>query len=201
MQLTIDETFLPATLTAGPMSDEQFVEFCDQYPDYFIEMTADGEILIMPPNYSLTGMRNGKISAQLENWASHDQRGGVTDASGGFVLPNGARRSPDAAWTLKHRILALDQASLNGFWHLCPDFVIELRSQTDRLPVLRAKMQEWIDNGAQLGWLIDPERRTVEIYRPGREPEIRSGIDHVAGEQPVEGFDLALRPVWDPLSF
>jgi Uma2 family endonuclease len=102
----IDETFLPATLTASPMSDEQFVGFCAQYADYNIEMTADGEILIMPPRYSLTGARNGILSAQLENWASRDQRGFVTDASGGFALPNGARRAPDAAWTLKRRVLA-----------------------------------------------------------------------------------------------
>lgn len=177
MTFVIDEAFLPATLTAPAMSDEQFAEFCAQYADYNIEMTADGEILIMPPNYSLTGMRNGKIGSQLEIWAARDERGGVTEASGGFVLPNGARRSPDAAWTLKSRILALDQKSLNGFWHLCPNFVIELRSQTDRLPVLQAKMREWIDNGAQLAWLIDPERRAVEVYRPGRDPEIRTDID------------------------
>jgi Uma2 family endonuclease len=201
MPLMIDETFLPATLTASPMSDEQFVEFCTQYADYNIEMTADGEILIMPPNYSLTGARNGEIGSQLRGWAAGNQKGIMTDASGGFVLPNGARRAPDAAWTLKRRILALDKSSLNGFWHLCPDFVIELRSTTDRLRVLRAKMQEWIDNGAQLGWLIDPERSAVEIYRAGSEPEIRIGIDGISGEGPVEGFDLDLRPVWDPLSF
>ncbi len=124
----------------------------------------------------------------------------MTEATGGFVLPNGARRSPDAAWTFKHRILALDPASLNGYWHLCPDSVIELRSQTDRLPVLRAKMREWIDNGVQFAWLIDPDRLAVEIYRLGQEPEIRTGIDRIAGESPVEGFELDLRPVWNPLA-
>lgn len=200
MTFVVDEAFLPAKLTAPEMSDEQFAEFCAQYPDYFIEMTADGEIVIMPPNYSLTGMQNGEIGAQLMNWASRDGRGAVTDATGGFVLPNGARRSPDAAWTLKTRVLALGPKGIQGFWHLCPDFVIELRSQTDRLPVLRAKMREWVDNGAQLAWLIDPERRAVEIYRPGQEPEIRTEIDRIVGEPPVEGFDLDLRPVWDPLA-
>lgn len=201
MTLVIDEAFLPATLTASPMTDEEFAEFCAQYADYNVEMTADGEILIMPPNFSLTGMRNQKIGSQLENWASRDQRGAVTEASSGFVLPNGARRAPDAAWTQKAHIRALDSTSLNGFWHLCPDFVIELRSQSDRLAVLREKMEEWIENGAKLAWLIDPERHAVEIYRPRREPEILSGIDRIAGEQPVEGFELDLRPVWDPLSF
>ena len=201
MPLLIDESFLPATLTAPPMTDEQFAAFCAEHSDYFIEMTADGELLIMPPNYSLTGMRNGKIGAQLENWAAKDQRGAVTDASGGFVLPNGARRSPDAAWTLKDRVLELPPASLNGFWPLCPEFVIELRSQSDRLPVLRAKMREWIGNGAQLGWLIDPERRTVEVYRQGRETQMLVDVLEVTGEGQVDGFVLDLRPVWDPLSF
>ena len=183
------------------MDDLEFAEFCSRYPHSIIEMTAVGKILISPPNYSLTSMRNGKIGAQLETWASRNQDGAVTDPSGGFVLPHGARRGPEAAWTLKHRILALDAASRNGFWHLCPDFVTELRSQTDRLSVLRAKMQEWIDNGTQPGWLIDPDRHAVEIYRPVTEPEIRSGIDRIAGEQPIAGFELDLRPVWEPLSF
>ena len=201
MALVIDEAYLPATLTAPPMSDEQFAEFCAQYADYFIEMTAEGEILINPPNYSLTGARNQKIGFQLEGWASQDRRGIVTDASSGFRLPNGARRSPDAAWVFKSRVLALDRKRREGFWHFCPDFVIELRSQTDRLPVLRAKMREWIDNGAQLAWLIDPERKAVEIYRPQQEPEVRAGIEQIGGEPPVEGFALDLRPVWDPLAF
>ncbi len=201
MPLLIDEAFLPATLTAAPMTDEEFAGFCAQYPDFNVEMTAGGEIVITPPKYSLTAMRNADIAVQLGTWAARDRRGAVTDSSGGFLLPNGARRSPDAAWTLKHRVHALDQATLNRFWHLCPDFVIELRSQTDRLPVLRARMQEWIDNGAQLGWLIDPERRTVEIYRQGRDPEVRSGIDRIAGEGSVEGFELEPGAIWDPLSF
>ncbi len=199
MQLLVDEAYLPVTLTAPSMSDAEFAEFCTHYPDYFIEMTANGEIVIMPPNYSLTGMRNNKISAQLEVWSDRDGRGAATDSSGGFVLPNGARLAPDAAWTLNRRVMELPEDSLQGFWHLCPDFVIELRSRTDRLSVLRAKMQEWIDNGAQLAWMIDPEREAVEIYRPHTTPEIRIGIESVAGEGPVEGFLLDLRRVWNPL--
>jgi Uma2 family endonuclease len=199
MQLAIDEAYLPAKLTAAPMTDEEFVEFCAHYPDYFIETTAEGEIVIMPPNYSLTAMRNHEIGRQLGNWTILDGRGAATDASGGFVLPNGARRAPDAAWTLKSRLPGSTPKGLSGFWHLCPDFVIELRSPTDRLRVLRAKMQEWVDNGAQVAWMIDPERETVEIYRPGREPESRSGAASVAGEGPVEGFVLELALVWNPL--
>jgi Uma2 family endonuclease len=195
MSLVIDEVWLPATLTAPPMTDEQFAAFCAENPDYFIEMTAEGELLIMPPNFSLTGARNQKIGSRLEIWAERDGRGTVTDASSGFVLPNGARLAPDAAWTLNGRL----PPDLRGFWHLSPDFVIELRSDTDRLNKLRAKMREWIENGTQLGWLIDPERRVVEIYRPGQEPETLEGSDRIAGEGPVAGFDLDLRRVWEPI--
>ena len=181
------------------MSDEEFARFCADHPDYSIEMTAEGEIIIMPPNYSLTGVRNQEIGFQLRMWAKRDGRGVVSDASSGFVLPSGARRSPDAAWIAKSRLQGLDKTSLEGFWHFCPDFVIELRSHFDRLRVLRDKMQEWIANGTQLAWLIDAERRAVEIYAPGREPEVRVDVMSVAGEGPIEGFILELGPVWDPL--
>jgi len=200
MPLVIDETWLPAILTVGPMTDDAFAEFCAEHPDLFFEMTAEGELIVMPPNFTLTDTRNGKIYFQLEAWACRDGGGTVNGPSGGFVLPSGARRSPDAAWTSMTRIGQLDPATLERFWHLCPDFVIELRSHTDRLPVLRAKMREWIDNGAQLAWLIDPERRAVEIYRPGASAEIRPDAQSVEGEGGVAGFTLDLRPVWEPLS-
>ncbi|MDQ6665797.1 MAG: Uma2 family endonuclease, partial [Acidobacteriota bacterium] len=150
MPLVIEEDFLPATLTAAPMTDDEFAEFVAGYPEYFIEMTAEGEILIMPPAYSLTGMRGMKIARQVEDWTLRQGAGFATDGTSGFVLPSGARRSPDAAWTAKVRVQSMDDAFLQKYWHLCPDFVIELRSRTDRLPVLRAKMREWIENGAQL---------------------------------------------------
>ena len=181
------------------MTDEEFAEFCSEHPDLFFETTADGEMIVMPPNYSLTGMRNGVIFAELRAWAQLDGRGGVTEASTGFHLPSGARRSPDAAWTLKSRILALDPVTMERYWPLCPEFVIELRSHTDRLPVLRDKMREWLANGARLAWLIDPERRAVEIFRPGQEPETLIDAEQVAGEGPVAGFVLDLRAVWNPL--
>jgi Uma2 family endonuclease len=200
MQIAIDEAYLPATLTAPPMTDAEFAEFCAAYPDHLIEMTSDGDILIMPPNFSLTGVRNQKITTQLDHWAAVSGRGVTTEGTSGFVLPNGARRSPDAAWTRKDRIRALDRVSQETYWHLSPDFVIELRSKTDRLRTLREKMREWIGNGTELAWLIDPERRAVEIYRPGREAETLENPDRIAGEGPVEGFVLDLVPVWDPLA-
>lgn len=199
MALVIEDAFLPARLSAPPMTDEEFAAFCAEHPDLFFEMTADGELIVMPPTRSKTGVQNAEIMGQLRNWARQGADGVVTDSSAGFVLPNGARRSPDAAWTPKSEIAKLSPASREGFWHLCPAFVIELRSKSDRIPMLRAKMREYIENGARLGWLIDPEARAVEIYRPGREPERIEQIDTIAGEGPVEGFTLDLRLVWEPL--
>jgi Uma2 family endonuclease len=199
MALVIDDAFLPATLTAHPMTDEEFAEFCAKHPDLFFEMTGDGEIIVMPPAYSLNGARNAEISGQLVAWADRDGRGIACDSSTGFVLPNGARRSPDAAWTLKSRILQLESASRERFWHLCPDFVIELKSSTDRLRHIQQKMREWLANGAQLGWLIDPEIRSVAIYRPDGQVETRPDIHSIKGEGPVAEFALDLSPVWNPL--
>jgi Uma2 family endonuclease len=199
MPFTIDEAFLPAILTAPPMTDEEFAEFCSEHPDLLFEMSAEGELFVMPPNYTLTGLRHYKILRQLGDWAEHDGRGVVTDAASGFVLPNGARRSPDAAWTMKERIKQLDPKMIERYWHLCPDFVIEVRSQTDRLRTLR-EMREWIANGAHLGWMIDPENRTVEVYRPSREAEVLTNPESLLVEGPVEGFVMNLLPVWDPLN-
>lgn len=200
MPFTIDEAFLPATLTAPPMTDQQFADFCAEHPDLFFETNARGEIIVMPPNFSITGTRNLVIAMQLGNWALKDARGVASDSSTGFLLPNGARRSPDASWTPKDEIRKLSDSSREGYWHLCPAFVIELRSHSDRLAVLREKMEEYLANGARLGWMIDPETRTVEIYRPDRAPEALTGIDSLSGEGPVEGFVLQLRNVWDPLA-
>jgi Uma2 family endonuclease len=200
MAFTIDDTMLPARLTSHLMTDEEFAELCAEHPDLFLEMTAAGELIVMPATHSLTGVRNSRILRRLDEWAERDSRGLVTDAATGFVLPNGARRSPDAAWTAKARILQLSKKSQEGFWHLAPDFLIELKSDTDRLPVVRDQMREWIANGSQLGWLINPDDRSVEVYRPDRDPELRTSVESIEGEGPVEGFTPDLRPVWDPLA-
>src|SRR6266571_1649493 len=154
MALTLEDAFLPATLTAPPMNDEEFAAFCAEHPDLFFEMTADGDMIVMPPTQSFTGAQNADILAQLVPWARKDGRGIATDSSTGFVLPNGARRSPDAAWTPKVEIDKLGEQSRKGFWHLCPAFVVELQSKSDRMGRLRAKMREYVENGAKLAWLI-----------------------------------------------
>jgi len=204
MPFVINDANLPATLTAQSMTDEEFTAFCAEHPDLNFEMTAEGELIVMAPNHSDTSASNSDIAAQLGSWTRKDRRGYACDSSGGFVLPNGARRSPDASWTLKSRVQQLGARKRKAFWHLCPDFVIEIKSDSDRLKPLQKKMVEYLEQGAQLGWLIDPETKTVEIYRPGGEPggemEKRIGIDKVEGESPVAGFVLDLTYVWDPLA-
>jgi Uma2 family endonuclease len=195
MSLVIEEAYLPLTLTASPMTDVEFVQFCARYPDYPIEMSAEGEILILPLSDWLTSAQIGEILLQLSNWSRAGRRGWVTESSGGFVLPNGARRAPDVAWFPADKP-GIPQGKKGP--RFAPDFVIELRSPDDRLSRVRPKMREWVDNGASLAWLVDPERRVVEVYRPGREPETLADLETIAGEGPVEGFILDLRPVWDP---
>ncbi len=200
MAFMIDEALLPATLTSAPMTDEAFAAFCGEHPDLFFEMTAEGEIIVMPPNYSVTGFQGARICRQLEAWSEQDARGVAGDASSGFVLPNGARRSPGACWISHARIAELAEEERLRYLHLCPDFVIELKSKTDRMRVLREKMREWTGNGARLAWLIDTEAKAVEIYRPGREPERVENPAVLRGEGPVEGFVLDLSRIWDPLA-
>jgi Uma2 family endonuclease len=197
MAFTIKDAWLPATLTAVPMTDEEFAAVVAEHPDQSFEMSADGELIVMPPNYSTTGARNARIVAQLFNWAEHDQRGTAFDSSAGFVFPNRARRSPDASWVSNERIGAEDR-SREGYLHLCPDFAIELRSDSDRLRALREKLKEYVENGAQLAWLIDPLRQAVEIFRKGCAPEVREGIMMIEGEGPVRGFALELQRIWKP---
>jgi len=199
MTFSIDEAFLPAILTSQPMTDDEFAEFCAEHPDLFFEVTSEGELLVMPPTYSWTGVCNSDLSGQLSAWAKRDRRGVATDSSTGFVLPDGSRRSPDAAWTLKTRIAQLDPTVQRKFWHLCPDLVIELQSTSDRPRLLRDKMRDYMANGAQLAWLIQPESRSVTIYRPGQEPEVRTNVDTLFADGPASGFVLELASIWNPL--
>jgi len=163
-------------------------------------MTAEGELIVMPPTNSDTGASNFDIDVQLGIWAKKDRRGVGCDSSTGFVLPNGARRSPDASWTLKSRAKQLDSDQRDSYWHLCPDFVIEVRSKSDRLKQLREKMREYIEQGAQLGWLINPQDKTIEVFRADGSSQVLTGVDKIEGEGPVSGFVMDLTYVWDPLA-
>ena len=179
------------------MTDEQFAEFCAEHPDLMFEMTAEGELIVMAPTFSMTGSRNANIIRQLGTWADRDGRGIVNDSSTGYVLPNSSRRSPDASWVAKDRIKLLSEKSLQGFWHLCPAFVIELRTESDRVGVLRAKMDEYIANGALLGWLIDPIERKVHVYRPETGVEILDDPTQVSGDPILKGFTIDLSEIWN----
>ena len=199
---TADPTeILPIVLRLSPLielDERQFAEFCSLNRDLHIERTATGELEIMSPTKGPTGNRNAKITTQLENWTERDGTGLSFDSSMGYTLPNGAIREPDASWVPKSRLAALSPQDRDRFLPLCPDFVIELRSDTDRLSVLQAKMQEYIANGAQLGLLIDPLDRHVYIYRPDSEVQTLQNPETVSADPILPGFTLDLKEIWDP---
>ncbi|MCY4387814.1 MAG: Uma2 family endonuclease [Desulfurellaceae bacterium] len=181
---------------AVQLTDEQFVLLCQENPELRLEMTAQHELVIMPPTGSKTGWRNSKITQRLANWAETDGTGLVFDSSTGFRLPNGAKRSPDVSWLRRARWESLTEVQQNGFAPLCPDFVVELRSQQDRLATLQEKMQEYCATGAQLGWLIDPLEKRVHIYRLKQAVEIRDDPASLDGESILPGFVLDVRELW-----
>ncbi|WP_404790738.1 Uma2 family endonuclease [Altericista sp. CCNU0014] len=178
------------------MTDDQFFELCQHHRDYRFERTASGAIIIMTPAGGETSRRNLDLSSQLAVWNKKYKLGVAFDSSGGFKLPNGAERSPDTSWVAKDRWEALTLEQRAKFPPLCPDFVIELRSPSDTLSKLQQKMQEYIQNGARLGWLIDPQTQRVEIYRPGQPPEVALSPKTLSGENILPGFVLDLSEVF-----
>jgi Uma2 family endonuclease len=178
------------------MDDDEFFEFCAKNPKLRIERDANGKIIIMPPAGYETDFRNVEIVRQLGNWAVKDGRGFASGDNTEFFLANGAARGPDAAWIDASRLEQFSKREKRRFLHLCPDFVVELVSPSDRLNKVKAKMREWMDNGVVLGWLINPDRRTIYISRPGTEPEQLVDVDHIDGGGPVAGFRLELSRVW-----
>ena len=176
-----------------PMSDEEFFAFCQLNRKLRIERTSDGEVIVMTPSGGESGRINAKASARLCDWAESDGTGVSFDSSTGFFLPNGAERSPDLAWVRRARWEALTQDERERFPPLCPDFVGEIRSRSDRLATLQEKMQEYIDNGAELGWLIDPIERKVYVYRPGTPGVCLDDPDTVSGDPVLPGFTLHVR--------
>lgn len=180
-----------------PMSDEDLMRFCAANDIARVEREVNGEILVMSPAGNRTGRRNAAIISALDTWAQRDGRGYVFDSSTGFTLADGSMRSPDAAWIEAARWNALSKADQNRFSPICPDFLIELRSQTDDLAQLEAKMARWILNGAKLGWLIDPERQVVGVYRPGDRPEVHRHPPSVRGDGVLAGFELVMARIWD----
>jgi Uma2 family endonuclease len=177
------------------LTDEQFFELCSANRDMRFERSANGELIIMAPTGWGTGNKNAELGVDLGLWNRQARLGKVFDSSTGFRLPNGADRSPDASWVSKDRLEALNPDPAK-FLPLAPDFVVELRSESDTLKPLQTKMREYIDNGVRLGWLIDPKNQRVEIYRPGQEVEILEAPASLSGEEVLPGFRLDLSPMW-----
>ncbi|KAM3108008.1 Uma2 family endonuclease [Phormidesmis sp. 146-33] len=175
---------------------EKFYEFCQVNPDLRIERTAQGEVIIMPPTFSDTGNRNFDLAVELGIWARQDGTGICFDSSAGFTLPNGAVRSPDASWIRLDRWNALTDEQKASFAPICPDLVIELRSASDSLTTLQNKMQEYLDNGARLGLLIDRQNRTAHVYRPNVTPDILNDPESVSGDPELPKFTLRMTKIW-----
>ncbi len=194
-----EETGLPLIVKLRPvinLSEDQFFELCQINGDIRIERNAEGELLIMPPEGSHTGSRSARITVRLGMWAEQDGTGIYFGSSAGFTLPNNAVRSPDASWIQSSRWEQLPVEQRQVFAPICPDFVLELRSPSDTLADLRAKMQEYLDNGARLGWLIDPEPRQVYVYRPETPVERLDSPEAISGDPILPGFVLDMSEIW-----
>jgi Uma2 family endonuclease len=191
MEVATLEPFTPVKLTLD-LTDEQFFQLCQNNRDLRFERTATGELIIMPPTGGETSNRNIELSYQLQGWSRQNNLGKAFDSNGGFKLPKGGNRSPDASWVTIARWNALTPDQREKFLPLCPDFVVELRSASDSLKELQDKMIEYLDNGVRLGWLIDRQTLRVEIYRPGQAVEIMNSPRSLFGENVLPGFVLDL---------
>ncbi len=197
MQLALPELDAPAILNLNrAVSAADFEEFCAANPTLRAELTAHGEIIIMPPAGGESSFRSLDVAAELRNWAKVTGYGKAFDSSVAFVLPSGAILSPDAAWVANEKLQNLTPAQRRGFLRLTPDFIVEVVSPSDRLPDIETKMDAWIASGVAQAWLIDGDSRTVSIYRPGHPVERRQGELKVTGEGPVDGFALDLADIW-----
>lgn len=178
------------------LSPEQFLELSGLNDDLRLELTAEGELIVMTPVGGESSRRNMKLAIQVGAWSERDGTGVAFDSSGGVVLPNGAVRSPDASWVERSRYEALVPEQREKFLPLCPDFVVELRSPSDALSALQEKMVEYIENGARLGLLLDPARKRVYVYRRGESVQELADPEKVSAEPVLPGFELDLSTIW-----
>jgi Uma2 family endonuclease len=179
------------------LSDDEYFEFCMANRELNLERTAEGQILILPFPGGETAFQCTEVGAQLGNWADRDGRGKAFGSSVQFFLPTGAALSPRAAWVSDTKLARLSRQQLRKFPPLSPEFIVEVKSPADRLPAAQRKMREWMRGGVDLGWLIHPGKQAVYVYRAGQpEPQVRSGVTKLAGDGPVAGFKLDLKPIW-----
>ena len=172
---------------------EDFEKLCQDNPDLRLELSANGELIVMTPASWESSKKNSKLTSRVDTWNERDDLGEVFDSSGGFTLSNGAVKSPDVTWIEKSKLVDIPPGT--AFPRVVPDFVIELRSKDDSLKTLREKMEEYRDNGVRLGWLIDPQKKQVEIYRLGKEVEILQSPASLSGEDVLPGFVLDLNKI------
>jgi Uma2 family endonuclease len=190
------EDSMPVILHPPPMTDDEYYDFCQRYDGFRVERMSDGSVVIMPPTGWESGFQNSALSAQLYHWAKQDGRGKAFNSSAEYLLPDGSALLPDASWVSQKKIDQVPATRRKKFPRVCPEFVVELMSPSDCLNTAKAKMQQWMRNGVELGGLIDPERRQVLIYHANSEPETLELPDQVVGEGPVAGFVLDLKDIW-----
>jgi len=197
---TTVESSVPPVLALNVQSvrltDEQFEKLCWDNPDLRIELTSRGELIVMPPTGLETGWRNSILTHRLTEWAQRDGSGLAFDSSTLFTLPDGSKRSPDASWIRRERVQQLSKKERKGFALIAPDFVIELRSPSDRWSVLEEKMLDYIVNGVRLAWLIDPEAMRVFVYRPTQAVEALDNPTTILAEPELPGFALNVQEIW-----
>jgi Uma2 family endonuclease len=200
MQVVLPENSLPARLMLNPetpMSDDDYYAFCVANGNMRFERTPQGEIVIVPPAGGESDHQSAEVIRQLGEWAKREARGRFFGATAEFILPTRAALSPDAAWVSNKKLARLSREQRRKFPPVCPEFVVEVMSPSDRLSAAREKMLVWMDGGVELGWLIHPDKRTIYIYRAGQpEPEKLVDVSMVRGEGPVAGFDLDLTDIW-----
>ncbi len=187
------------TLNLNPiikLTSEQFYLLCEANPELKLERNSQGELIVMPPTGGETGRSNSNINGQIWFWNEEKQLGELFDSSTGFTLPSGANRSPDVSWVEKSRWDPLNKEQKEKFIPLCPDFVIEIMSPSDNLKKLQNKMQEYMENGCRLGWLINRKQQEVEIYRQGKEVEVLKLPQTISGEDVLPGFLLNMQKIW-----
>ena len=197
--LSITDNHIPPPLiinVEGLLTGDQFEELCRLNRDLRLELTSTGELIVMPPTGTKMGMKNANLTYQLTDWSNRNRIGFSFDSSTLFELPNGARYSPDAAWIKRERWNELSDEQQERIAPICPDFVVEIRSRSDNLPPLQSKMNEYLENGASLCWLIDSRRRLVYVYYPNREVEILHEPEFVSGETVLKEFKLLMEPIW-----
>ncbi|AFZ03063.1 Uma2 family endonuclease [Calothrix sp. PCC 6303] len=178
------------------LTKEQFYQLCEENPDLKLERNTQGELIIMPPTGGETGRSNVNLILQVASWNEQNQLGEVFDSSTGFTLPSGADRSPDVSWVEKSRWDALTKEQKERFIPLCPDFVIEILSPNDSLKKTQQKIQEYIENGCSLGWLLNRKKQEVEIYRPGKDVEVLNSPQSLSGEDILPGLIVNLQKIW-----